>query len=530
MSGAAAVAAQLRSESWAAGASRSSGGGCDGIPGFAGWLITYVQPLPQWMDELQGDPGAIALRSSEWRAVESSVTEVTFDLASAARALDDLDGRTVRALRQRYEDVSRVLTDVQDWAGAASSALALASTLVTACRDAICGLLNALARLSDSLTSFTLNPFDKLDAIREFADAAWDVVVLARDLIEQLLLALGQLGRLLEELAPIVERGMAVVQDLLGRMLPGISMAIGGPLSYLLATGLGDMLRSDPQVRELYPEDAADSQSYTDLMNRSEITSPADLLENNELIDGLGKDRQTAISVTTVRRPDGSTYALVNLPSTQDWGILKGLMGGEWADTFRDAGPMNDLDSNIALMTMDNPVLRTQYERAVMQAMQDAGVPPGSDVVWSGFSQGGIMAGNLAADDSVPYNTIGVITNGSPIDGFDIPDDIPVMQVEHVSDPVAKLDLQTPLNLHPQVVNGPAGPAVALTPRLPANVDWVALDDPGGSMSPGQTHNARNYTDDLRSYIDDGGAFRNDWSFLNGAVDEVYVARTGEQS
>ncbi|WP_144785153.1 hypothetical protein [Microbacterium sp. BH-3-3-3] len=528
MSGAAAVAAQLRSESWAAGASRSSGGGCGGIPGFVGWLITYVQPLPQWMDELQGDPGAVAMRSSEWRTVESSVSELTLDLASAARALDDLDGRTVRALRQRYEDVSRVLTDVQDWAGAASSALALASTLVTACRDAICGLLNALARLADSLTSFTLNPFDKLDAIREFADAAWDIIVLARDLVQQLVTALGQLARLLAELGPIVQDGLTVFQDLLGRMLPGIAMATGGVLGYLLGTGLGDMLRSDPRVSELFPEDAVESQFYDDLMNRSEIRSPADLLQGNELIDGLGRDQQTAISVTTVRRPDGSTYTLVNLPSTQDWGILKGLMGGEWADTFRDAGPMNDLDSNIALMIMDNPVLRTQYERAVMQAMQDAGVPPGSDVVWSGFSQGGIMAGNLAADGAVPYNTIGVVTNGSPIDGFNIPDNIPVMQVEHVSDPVAKLDLQTPLVPQPHVVNGPMGPSVTVTPHLPDNVDWVVLGDPDGSMSPDQTHNARNYTDDLKNYINNGGGFRNDWSFLNGSVDEVYVARTGE--
>ncbi len=528
MSGSAAIVAQLRSESWAAGAMRSSSGGCDGVPGFAGFLIAYVQPLPQWMDELQGDPSAIAMRSSQWRTVESSVSELTLDLASAARALDDLDGRTVRALRQRYEDVSRVLADVQDWAGAASAALALASTLVTACRDTICGLLNALARLSDSLTSFTLNPLDTLEAVREFADAAWDVIVLARDLVKQLLTALGQLARLLSELTPVVQDGLAVVEGLVARMLPGISAATTGPLGYLLATGLGDMLRSDPHVRELYPEDAANSQSYTDLMKRGDITSPADLLEGNELIDGLGEGQQTAISVTTVRRPDGSTYALVNLPSTQDWGILKGVMGGEWADTFRDAGPINDLDSNIALMIMDNPVLRTQYERAVLQAMQNAGVAPGSDVVWSGFSQGGIMAANLAADDSVPYNTIGVVTNGSPIDGFDIPGDVPIMQVEHVSDPVAKLDLQTPLVPHPQVVDGPTGPAVTITPRLPGNVDWVALQDPDGSINPGQTHNARNYTDSLQKYIDDGGSFRNDWSFLNGSIDEVYVARTGE--
>ena len=95
MSGAALVAAQLRSESWAAGAPRSSGGGCDGIPGFAGWVLAYVQPLPQWMDELQGDPGAVAARSAEWRTVETSVADLTIELQTAARTLDDLDGLSI---------------------------------------------------------------------------------------------------------------------------------------------------------------------------------------------------------------------------------------------------------------------------------------------------------------------------------------------------------------------------------------------------------------------------------------------------
>jgi len=529
MSGAAAVAAQLRSESWAAGASRSSGGGCEGIPGFVGWLITYVQPLPQWMDELQGDPGAVAMRSSEWRTVESSVSELTLDLASAARALDDLDGRTVRALRQRYEDVSRVLTDVQDWAGAASSALALASTLVTACRDAICGLLNALARLADSLTTFTLNPFDKLDAIREFADVAWDIIVLARDLIEQLLTALGQLGRLLGELGPIVCDGLVVLQDLLGRMLPGIAAFVGGPVGYLLGTGLGDMLKADPSVGELDPSAASDDQAYEALMKRGSISSPVDLIEGNGLIDRISGKDQTAVSISTIRRPDGSTYTLVNLPSTLDWGILKGILGDDpLADSLKDYAPLNDLDSNIALVLMDNPIIRTQYERAVQKMMEDAGVPPGSDVVWSGFSQGGIMAGNLGADSSSPYNTIGVVTNGSPTEQYDIPSHIPVLQVEHVSDPVPKLDGRAPVDWNAGVVNGPLGPSVAVTGTVPKNIDWVVLSDPDGSIDPNKTHNADTYTSDFRDYLSNGGNLKNDWAFLNGTVEEVYVGKSGE--
>lgn len=529
MSGAAAMAAQLRNESWAVGATRSSAGECDGIPGFAGFLIAYVQPLPQWMDELQGDPSAIAMRSSQWRTVESSVSELTLDLASAARALEDLDGRTVRALRQRYRDVSRVLTDVQDWAGAAASALALASTLVTACRDTICGLLNALARLSGSLVSFTVNPFDKVQAVREFAQSAWDVVLVARDLIVQLLTSLGQLGRLLTELGPIVEDRLAFMQDLLGRAVPGIATLVGGPTGYLLGTGFGDMLLADPSVGELDPAAAGDEQAYEELMKRGSISSPTDLLVVNGLIDRISGARQTAVSISTVRRPDGSTYTLVNLPSTLDWGILKGILGGDpLGDSLKDYAPLNDLDSNIALVLMDNPVLRTQYERAVQKMMADAGVPPGSDVVWSGFSQGGIMAGNLGADSSSPYNTIGVVTNGSPTEQYDIPSRVPVLQVEHVSDPVPKLDGRAPVDWSIGTVDGPLGPSIGVTATVPDNIDWVVLSDPNGSIDPGKTHNADTYAAGFETYLANGGRLKNDWALLNGTVEEVYVGRSGE--
>ena len=82
---------------------------------------------------------------------------------------------------------------------------------------------------------------------------------------------------------------------------------------------------------------------------------------------------------------DGSLHWVVSLPSTQAW------------ELSGPAGAMNDRDNNVSLM-LDNPLLRTQYERMVRDAMQHAGVPQGADVVLTGFSQGGIMAANLAAD------------------------------------------------------------------------------------------------------------------------------------
>jgi hypothetical protein len=148
------------------------------------------------------------------------------------------------------------------------------------------------------------------------------------------------------------------------------------------------------------------------------------------------------VDIKEVVGADGSTHYVVSLPSTQDWNLLKGPMQGDWSGTFRDDPATNDLDSNVALMVMNDPAMRTQYERAVLQAMSDAGVPAGADVVYTGFSQGGIMAASLASHPT-PYNTIGVVTNGSPIDRFDIPPTVRVVSFEHDGDIVPKLDLDT---------------------------------------------------------------------------------------
>lgn len=493
------VCGQLRSGSWAGDAPQYAVDGCASIPGIAGLALKYVSPLQDWFDELTGDPSGVTADALVWHDASRDIADTITALHGALANLDELQGRSIRALQERHRDTREFLQDAEDWTSATAAAIDLAGTIVRAVRESICGLLSSLSRLWDSLFSFTLNPFEKADQIRDFADAAWDVVELGRDLVSSIITAIGQFGALLEELAPLIEAAARDLLDLVSRMLPAIALLTGGPIAALIATGLGDLGKNDPSVRELDPSEAADPRAYDELMQQGEITSPVDLIHRNGLVDSLGGSGSTNISVSTITRPDGSTYTLVNLPSTQDWNALSGIMGQDAMDSIRDAGAMNDLDSNIALMLMDNPVFRTQYERAVMDAMRDAGVPPGSDVVYSGFSQGGIMAGNLAADRNSPYNTVGVVTNGSPIDRFDIPSSIPVMQVEHQYDVVPKLDGATPNS----------------------NVDWIVM--------PGGAHGSAPYEASLQQFYDQGGQTRTDWNtLLGGRVDSVYVGRASE--
>ena len=71
-------------------------------------------------------------------------------------------------------------------------------------------------------------------------------------------------------------------------------------------------------------------------------------------------------------------------------------------------------------------------ERAVRQAMADAGVTAATPVEFTGYSQGGLVAARLAA--SGDYATEGLVTFGAPTAQIDVPASVPAVAVEHTDD------------------------------------------------------------------------------------------------
>jgi pimeloyl-ACP methyl ester carboxylesterase len=70
--------------------------------------------------------------------------------------------------------------------------------------------------------------------------------------------------------------------------------------------------------------------------------------------------------------------------------------------------------------------------RAVRQAMLDAGIAPDSQVTFTGYSQGGMVAAALAA--SGDYNVQGVVTVAAPAGNVQLPAGIPALIIEHTDD------------------------------------------------------------------------------------------------
>lgn len=81
-------------------------------------------------------------------------------------------------------------------------------------------------------------------------------------------------------------------------------------------------------------------------------------------------------------------------------------------------------------------------QRAVLEALRDAGIQPGDSVVLTGHSLGGIDAAGLATNKEFQrlYSVKALTTFGAPVGGFEFPQDTSVMAVEHHDDLVPPLD------------------------------------------------------------------------------------------
>lgn len=86
--------------------------------------------------------------------------------------------------------------------------------------------------------------------------------------------------------------------------------------------------------------------------------------------------------------------------------------------------------------------LRSDQSRAILEAMDMAGIKAGEPVEFVGHSQGGIVAARLATDPAVlaDYSVVSVLTAGSPIAASLPPESVKVLALENTRDIVPALD------------------------------------------------------------------------------------------
>jgi hypothetical protein len=132
------------------------------------------------------------------------------------------------------------------------------------------------------------------------------------------------------------------------------------------------------------------------------------------------KDEPT-IGIDLFDNPTGNQTAVVYIPGTQTFG-------------FGDGSNPLDMASNIQAMSASGGAAS---ERAVLLAIMQAGISSNDEVILVGHSQGGMVAGNLAAYPT-GFIAAGLVAIGAPLAHIKNLK-APVMAIEHVNDPVPNL-------------------------------------------------------------------------------------------
>lgn len=153
-------------------------------------------------------------------------------------------------------------------------------------------------------------------------------------------------------------------------------------------------------------------------------SAPRSVAEVFEQQSAVGADRGK-VQIVQVTNADGSSSYVVQIPGTQEWGPTRG------------DNPV-DLTTNVRLMAGRSTLMQQQ----VTDAMRRAGIRQGDPVMLTGHSQGGITAAALASDPAFrqQFAVQSVVTGGSPIARFDIPDSVSVLSLEHDQDAVPMLE------------------------------------------------------------------------------------------
>jgi hypothetical protein len=109
-----------------------------------GWLIDHLEPLKGWFNDFTGDAGEVAAFGQTWANIQSQLQTSGEELARIVGDVDELAGEAMDAYRRFQSESAQHLSAAASWAGAMSTGLQIASTIVQVVHDLVRDVLSQL--------------------------------------------------------------------------------------------------------------------------------------------------------------------------------------------------------------------------------------------------------------------------------------------------------------------------------------------------------------------------------------------------
>lgn len=404
-------------------------------------LQTYAADLRP----IQRDARA-AISNAEY--YDQKVASLPHDISN--REGDLLRAEAVEAPQHQIDEIENDLRRMRQSQSTAYGQVDDARRTLNSARDRLRAIADtAIAQIETASEGEKDSAYDNWNQFWEGA-AGW-IGEWAAGVLKGILEFLGELLAVLVAIIVIIIVIIVVVAvlALIAAVIGWIALAVIGTLlvaamliTFLVRDGLGSPKgpttpkKGFPYDRRPSDSDAAeDADSYT-------ARDYGDLFEEVGRQDVLGGDSATRIRVVAITDADGTVIGYrVQLPSTQNWSPLN------------SDGALNDLSADAMLALF--PGLETQYEKAVWDALKRSGaLDSDAPILLTGWSLGGMMAGDIATDPRLAGRVESVVTAGSAIDKHagEMDPSVRVTQVNNRWDPVHTLEF---VGYGPEDVPGP---------------------------------------------------------------------------
>jgi hypothetical protein len=123
----------------------------------------------------------------------------------------------------------------------------------------------------------------------------------------------------------------------------------------------------------------------------------------------------------------GDERWIVYIGGTVDFGLAAGEQPFDMTSNVHNIADDSALDA-LRAVGADSGA----SERAVRQAMTDAGMKPGDPLITVGYSAGGPIAASIAADPS--FGTVAAVSLGGPVASAPTREGVPLVSIEHLED------------------------------------------------------------------------------------------------